>query len=91
MRRRLAAILAADVVGYSRLIRIDEEGTIAALKALRADIIEPKIAEHGGDVVKLMGDGPQPRRRRLHPAKWREPWTLSCETLGSPGPTVVIA
>jgi len=43
--------------GYSRLIRADEEGTIAALKALRADLIDPKIAEHHGRVVKLMGDG----------------------------------
>ncbi len=57
MERRLAAIFAADVVGYSRLIRADEEGTIAALKALRTDLIEPKIAEHHGRIVKLMGDG----------------------------------
>ena len=55
--RRLAAILAADVVGYSRLIRADEEGTLAALKAVRKDIIDPKIAEHHGRIVKLMGDG----------------------------------
>ena len=57
MERRLAAIMAADVVGYSRLIRADEEGTITALKALRADLIDPKIAEHHGRIVKLMGDG----------------------------------
>jgi adenylate cyclase len=57
MERRLAAILVADVVGYSRLIRADEEGTIAALKALRADLIDPKISEHHGRIVKLMGDG----------------------------------
>ncbi len=57
MERRLAAILAADVVGYSRLIRADEEGTITALKSLRADLIDPKIAEHHGRIVKLMGDG----------------------------------
>ncbi len=57
MERRLAAIMIADVVGYSRLIRIDEEGTLAALKDLRADLIDPKIAEHHGRVVKLMGDG----------------------------------
>jgi class 3 adenylate cyclase/pimeloyl-ACP methyl ester carboxylesterase len=55
--RRLSAILAADVVGYSRLIRADEEGTLAALKAIREEIISPKIAEHHGRVVKLMGDG----------------------------------
>jgi class 3 adenylate cyclase/tetratricopeptide (TPR) repeat protein len=57
MERRLAAILAADVVGYSRLIRADEEGTLARLKALRDEIIDPKIAEHHGRIVKLMGDG----------------------------------
>jgi adenylate cyclase len=49
--------MATDVVGYSRLIRSDEEGTLAALKALRADLIDPKIAEHHGRVFKLMGDG----------------------------------
>ncbi len=57
MERRLAAIMAADVVGYSRLIRTDEDGTFATLKALQADLIGPKIAEHRGRVVKLMGDG----------------------------------
>jgi len=49
--------MAADVVGYSRLIRADEEGTIAALKALRADLVDPKLAKHNGRIVKLMGDG----------------------------------
>lgn len=57
MERRLAAILAADVVGYSRLIRADEEGTIATLKALLDDQIQPTITAHHGRVVKLMGDG----------------------------------
>ena len=57
MERRLAAIFAADVVGYSRLIRADEEGTLAAFKALSNDLIEPKIAEHQGRIVKFMGDG----------------------------------
>jgi adenylate cyclase len=57
MKRRLAAILAADVVGYSLLIRADEEGTLAALNQLRVTIIDPKIAEHRGRIVKLMGDG----------------------------------
>ena len=57
MERRLAAIMATDVVGYSRLIRADEEGTLAALKGLRADFINPKIAKHHGRIVKLMGDG----------------------------------
>ncbi len=57
MERRLAAILSADVVGYSRLIRADEEGTLAAFKALLGDVIRPRIGEHGGRIVKLMGDG----------------------------------
>ncbi|MCZ6859192.1 MAG: tetratricopeptide repeat protein [Alphaproteobacteria bacterium] len=57
MERRLAAILAADVVGYSRLMGEDEAGTLAALKALRTTFIEPLIAEHRGRIVKLMGDG----------------------------------
>ncbi len=57
VQRRLAAILAADVVGYSRLIRADEEGMLAALKTLRENIIDPRIAEHQGRIVKLMGDG----------------------------------
>jgi len=57
MERRLAAILAADVVGYSRLMENDETGTLAALKAHRAELINPLIAEHGGRIVKLMGDG----------------------------------
>jgi TolB-like protein/class 3 adenylate cyclase/Flp pilus assembly protein TadD len=57
MARRLAAILALDVVGYSRLMAADEKGTHARLKALRQGLIEPKIAEHHGRVAKLMGDG----------------------------------
>ncbi len=50
MERRLAAILAADVVGYSRLIREDEAGTLAALKAHREQLIEPKVAERKGRI-----------------------------------------
>ena len=57
VERRLAAILAADVVGYSRLMGIDEEGTLAALKALRCELVDPKIAEHRGRIVKNTGDG----------------------------------
>ncbi len=57
MERRLAAILAADVVGYSRLVRADEEGTLAALKAFLADPIGLGIDRHHGRIVKLMGDG----------------------------------
>jgi adenylate cyclase len=55
--RRLAAIMAADIVGYSRLIEADEAGTLAAIKALRAAAIDPLIAERNGRIVKLMGDG----------------------------------
>jgi adenylate cyclase len=57
LQRRLAAILSADVVGYSRHMGIDEAGTLARLKALRRDLIDPKIAAHSGRIVKLMGDG----------------------------------
>jgi TolB-like protein/class 3 adenylate cyclase len=57
VERRLAAILAADVAGYSRLISTDEEGTLARLKAHRAELIDPKIAEHRGRIVKTTGDG----------------------------------
>ncbi len=57
VQRRLAAILAADVAGYSRLMGEDEEGTLAALTAHRAELIEPCIAEHRGRVVKTTGDG----------------------------------
>lgn len=57
VERRLAAILAADVVGYSRLIRADEEGTLDRLKAVLAEFIIPKIVGHNGRVVKLLGDG----------------------------------
>jgi TolB-like protein/cytochrome c-type biogenesis protein CcmH/NrfG len=55
--RRLAAILAADVAGYSRLIGADEGGTLERLKALRRDLLDPKIAEHRGRLVKTTGDG----------------------------------
>ena len=57
MKRRLAAILAIDVVGYSRLMGRDEEGTLAALKAHRTELIDPKAAQYGGQTIKLMGDG----------------------------------
>jgi len=57
VERRLAAILAADVVGYSALMERDEAGTLDRLKAHRREFIEPLIAEHRGRIVKLMGDG----------------------------------
>ena len=56
-QRRLAAIVSADVVGYSRLMGVDEAGTLAALRNHRAELIDGKIAEHGGRIVKTMGDG----------------------------------
>ncbi len=56
-QRRLAAILAADVVGYSRLMRADEAGTLAQLKTLRKELLDPKITEYRGRVVKTTGDG----------------------------------
>jgi adenylate cyclase len=55
--RRLAAILAADVVGYSRMMELDESGTLEALKARRREILQPLVTKHHGRVVKLMGDG----------------------------------
>jgi adenylate cyclase len=55
--RKLAAILAADVVGYSRLAGSDEDRTLARLRALRSDLIDPTIAVHNGRVVKRTGDG----------------------------------
>lgn len=57
VQRRLAAILAADVVGYSRMMAHDESGTLARLKSLRAEFLDPKIAEYSGRIVKTMGDG----------------------------------
>jgi adenylate cyclase len=57
VQRRLAAILAADVFGYSRLMGADEEGTLRRLKAVRAGLIDPTIAAHSGRIVKTTGDG----------------------------------
>src|SRR6201988_1419140 len=57
VERRLAAILAVDVAGYSRLMGEDEEGTLAALRAIRRELGDPKIAEHRGRIVKTTGDG----------------------------------
>ncbi len=58
MERRLAVILAADVVGYSRLMEADEAGTLAALKSHRQDLFDLKIAEYRGRVVEVMADSP---------------------------------
>ncbi|SEP24371.1 Adenylate and Guanylate cyclase catalytic domain-containing protein [Rhodospirillales bacterium URHD0017] len=56
-QRRLAAIVSADVAGYSRLMGRDESGTLAALKAIRQDVVDPEIAKQGGRIVKTTGDG----------------------------------
>src|SRR5438046_6728640 len=56
-QRRLAAIVSADVAGYSRLMGEDESRTLAALKAHRSELFDPKIAEYGGRIVKTTGDG----------------------------------
>ncbi len=57
VQRRLAAIIAADVVGYSRMMGEDETGTLARLQALRNGLLNPKVAEYGGRIVKTTGDG----------------------------------
>jgi class 3 adenylate cyclase len=57
VKRRLAAVLAADVAGYSRLIGRDEEGTLAKLKTFRKILVDPTIAVHRGHIVKTTGDG----------------------------------
>jgi class 3 adenylate cyclase len=57
LQRRLAAVLSADVVGYSRLMGLDEAGTLSRLNTLRRELIDPSIAAHAGRIVRLMGDG----------------------------------
>ena len=57
VERRLSAIFAGDVAGYSRLMEVDEEGTLARLNAHRREFLEPNIAEHRGRIVKRTGDG----------------------------------
>jgi adenylate cyclase len=57
VERKLTTILAADVVGYSRLMAADEAGTLTSLKAIRRELVEPKATEHHGRIVKLIGDG----------------------------------
>ena len=57
VERRLSAVLAADVAGYSRLVGIDEEGTLAQLRSFRLELIDPAVAAHGGRVIKTTGDG----------------------------------
>src|SRR5215831_9895136 len=56
-QRRLAALLAADVVGYSSMMQADEAGTLATLKALRTEILQPLVSKHHGRIIKVIGDG----------------------------------
>src|SRR5262249_28167962 len=79
--RRLAAILAADVAGYSRLMGADEEGTLAALKALRRELADPK--EHRGRIVKTAGDEPRYRDRQK---EWSILLRCSCSSGDQPDP-----
>ncbi len=79
VERRLAAILAADVAGYSRLIGNDEEGTLAALKACHREVIDPKVAEHRGRIVNApaMPCSLNLRARSMQPdapSKYRRRW-----------------
>ena len=55
-QRKLAAIVAADVVGYSRLMGLDEEGTLGALRGHRKELVDPALAEHGGRIANTAGD-----------------------------------
>ena len=73
VQRRLAAILAADVAGYSRLIGEDEAGTLAQLKVLRKEVFDPRIAEHNGRIVKTTGTAYLSSSR----ARWTLPNALS--------------
>src|SRR5712664_3714795 len=75
--RRLTAILAADVAGYSRLMGVDEEGALERLKALRRKLLDPKIAEHHGRIVKTTDDGV---KHRLFAAYRERPKPVSAET-----------
>ncbi len=69
--RRLAAILAADVVGYSRLIELDETGTLAALRERRKSVMLPAVATHRGRNVKVMGDGGACQRSERRELRYR--------------------
>jgi class 3 adenylate cyclase len=70
VERRLAAILAVDVAGYSRLMGEDEEGTLAALRAVRRELADPKIVEHRGRIVKTTGGRLQLRQFACGLPRW---------------------
>ena len=74
--RRLAAILAADVVGFSSMMERDEEGTLRLLKTTQRDLIEPRVREHHGRIVKTTGDGYLSRRTEA--ARSRRPSDAGC-------------
>ena len=88
--RKIATMLAADVVGYSRLTGADEDRTLARLRALRSDLIDPTIAMHKGRVVKgncccrLRGEKSNPRRKRSPLRSRRADANLDSDDLGSP-------
>lgn len=73
VERRLAAVLAADVAGFSRLFGADEEGVLARLRALRAEVINPEVVARDGRVFKNTGDGRIPQRRLGNPLRARNP------------------
>jgi class 3 adenylate cyclase len=66
MERRLAAILVADMVGYSRMMYADEANTLEALRACRKEIFEPQVAEQGGRAVKCLSNGQEPFSGQIH-------------------------
>ena len=69
MERRLTTILSADIAGYSRLMEIDEQGTLSELKSRQEALVEPLLAKNGGRLIKMMGDGFQSASRRIHSAR----------------------
>jgi len=78
--RRLAAVLAADMVGYSRLMEADERGTLARLKTHRIELIDPAIAKNHGRIIKTTGDG---LLVEFHSAGWRNAMPTSRRRGGS--------
>src|SRR5262249_40146085 len=82
IERRLTAILAADIAGYSRLVEADEEGTLSQWKALWGTVIEPKIKEHRGRIVRVIGDGilRASSTRYAAPSRFNEAWPNTMRT-----------
>jgi len=86
MKRKLTTILAADLVGYCRLIAFDEEGTIAALRDLLADVINPILATHEGQMFKTMGDADSLRNFCLLSRHCAAPWRSKASWLTEMSP-----